>query len=200
MRFLCIIGLYTFNACNLSCLAVIWGCKLKQEAEIRADLLFVHGEQADTILASLLALMAPLQSVSCCFDVKQNPFRHALSPSIAVAPKKKRKKTPSKVLIFCIQYQFEGKWWVRQRSQLTGCSGWLDRAAWAEMKNILSGLKNVSNHPITAKAKDSEVHRLASHMLCWAIDGAAVRGRMAQRWERSDWLAGHGVCVGRFFW
>lgn len=113
-------------------------------------------------------------------------------------PKKNQKKKPSKVLIF--YYQSEGKWWVRQSSQLTGCSGWLDRSAWTEMKNILSGLKNVSNHQTTATAKDSEVYRLASHKLCWAIDGAAVWGRMAHRWEQSDWLTGHGACVGRLLW
>lgn len=32
--------------------------------------MFVHGEQADTILASLLALMASLQSLSRCLLVK----------------------------------------------------------------------------------------------------------------------------------
>ncbi len=35
--------------------------------------MFVHGEQADTILASLLALMASLQSLSRCLLVKIVP-------------------------------------------------------------------------------------------------------------------------------
>lgn len=41
--------------------------------------MFVHGEQADTILASLLALMASPQSLSRCFVVRLSLVQHALS-------------------------------------------------------------------------------------------------------------------------
>lgn len=43
--------------------------------------MFVHGEQADTILASLLALMASLQSLSRCLVVRLSLVQHALSSS-----------------------------------------------------------------------------------------------------------------------
>ena len=48
--------------------------------------MFVHGEQADTILASLLALMASLHSLSRCFVVRLSLVRHAV---IITQPHKK---------------------------------------------------------------------------------------------------------------
>lgn len=48
--------------------------------------MFVHGEQADTILASLLALMASLQSLSRCFLVRLSLVQHGQSSSPSLKP------------------------------------------------------------------------------------------------------------------
>ncbi|KAK5868187.1 hypothetical protein PBY51_009223 [Eleginops maclovinus] len=56
--------------------------------------MFVHGEQADTILASLLALMASPQSLSRCFLVRFSLVRHALSSSHQISLVKSPPRPP----------------------------------------------------------------------------------------------------------
>lgn len=69
---------------NIALVSQLVGLTKACSYRLPADLMTVHGEQADTILASLLALMARLQSLPCRLLIRTSRFiLHVLSSSVS---------------------------------------------------------------------------------------------------------------------
>lgn len=147
--------------------------RLKRKVtEIRPDLMFVHGEQADTILASLLALMASLQSLSRCLLVKI-----VTCPACFVIIAKAHK-----ILLVLLSFTAHPKKISQMgKNNITGFRNWKWRTeaiqtTHARLKFLLASRRmrclTRCHYPDinTSKTVFSFFARITSHLLRWAMD------------------------------
>lgn len=202
--------------------------------------MFVHGEQADTILASLLPLMAPLQPLSRRFLVRFSFVRHALSspPSLVKSPRvlrsyaahpepnRRQSRVPGSEAESC-KKEVVQKTLVKPESLLgsrrvsrptnaaallptrrSACSPPCPRFPTLNplppspvFPPCLSKNKRHSDRLCSLQVAASFAsYRIPSHLPRRAMDEQLYEGGRVRGCERSDWPAGHGVCVGRCLW
>ena len=132
--------------------------------------MFVHGEQADTILASLLALMASLQSLSRCLVVRLSLVQHALwsSPSLI------------KSLLFLLSFTAHPKPVTGKILSETesGQQGWYRRHLFSWNACSRAARLRRSRYPDRNISKPvfSSFACITSHLLRWAMDEQLYEG------------------------